>query len=102
VSGPFGGQAPKADGVVMLRMAEGEPRFVAPSSLRADGTVLVANVSDEIHELAMRRVKAGTTDDDVQRFFEPAGNGVDFARLGPVCARGPVARRTVQLPVLCS
>lgn len=73
VTGSFDGRAPTADAAIGMRTAAGQPRFVAPPRLPADGTFLVANGSDEIHEMALQRVVPGTTDADLRRFFNNGG-----------------------------
>lgn len=69
VTGSFTGRAPHAAAAVAMRDVHGEPRYVAPKHLRADDRLLVTNLSNEIHELALQRVAKGTSDGDVQRFF---------------------------------
>lgn len=81
VTGSFAGHAPVADAVIAMRTAGGSPRFVSPGTLPARGTFLVANRSDEIHELAMERVVPGTTDADLDRFFAGAA-APPFAETG--------------------
>ncbi|MCE7003752.1 hypothetical protein LWC34_13075 [Kibdelosporangium philippinense] len=39
----------------------------------ASGTFRIVNRSDEIHEMAVRKAIHGTTDADVQRFFDSGG-----------------------------
>lgn len=73
VTGSFDGGTPAPDAAIAMRSAGGEPRFVAPARLPADGTFLVANASDEIHELALQRVLPGTTDADLRSFFGGGG-----------------------------
>jgi hypothetical protein len=73
VGGRFQGHAPAANGTIGMRMVGGKPRYVAPASLPGGGTYRVANESDEIHELAVRKVRPGTTDADIQRFFGSGG-----------------------------
>lgn len=73
VTGSFEGRAPAVDAAIGMRTSGGQPRFVAPARLPADGTFLVANASDEIHEMALQRVVPGTTDADLRRFFNSGG-----------------------------
>ncbi|MGI8679557.1 MAG: hypothetical protein ACR2LX_12905 [Jatrophihabitans sp.] len=49
-------------------------RFVVRGRLPAHGSVLVKNVSDTIHFMDLQRVAAGTTDAQVQAYFD---SGVD-------------------------
>jgi hypothetical protein len=73
VTGTFQGHAPKADAALAMADVHGQPRFLAPKRLPADGTFLVTNLSDDIHELALFRTVPSATDRDVQRFFESGG-----------------------------
>jgi hypothetical protein len=47
-----------------------EDRFVVRGHLPAHGSVLVRNVADTIHFMEIQPVKAGTTDAEIQAFFE--------------------------------
>jgi hypothetical protein len=61
-----------------------DDRFVAPSSWPHDATITVANVSDTIHFMDLQPVKAGTTDRQVQRYFDSGSQAPPpFARQGP-------------------
>ncbi|GLH95292.1 hypothetical protein Pa4123_05640 [Phytohabitans aurantiacus] len=78
VVGGFIGHAPAADATIAMRTVAGAPRFVAPTRLPAGGTFRIVNASDEIHELATQKVVPGTTDVDIQRFFD-SGTTTPFA-----------------------
>lgn len=59
-------------------------RFLVRGHLPARGSVLVRNVSDTLHFMALQPVKAGTTDAEVQAFLTAGGNGQPpFALDGP-------------------
>ena len=45
-------------------------RFVSPGVLPARGDIRVRNVSDSLHFLSLAPVNPGTTDADVQAFFD--------------------------------
>jgi hypothetical protein len=47
-----------------------DDRFDGPDVLPAAGSITVRNVSDTIHFMDVSPVKPGTTDDDIQRFFQ--------------------------------
>ena len=79
-------------------------RFVAPRNWAHEGTVTVANVSDTIHFMELSPVKAGTTDQQIQAFFD---SGVQapppFGRQGPsggsdVLSPGKSLKLTYDLP----
>lgn len=53
--------------VVKLTSAD---RFVSPHTLPADGTITVKNVADTIHFMGISPVKKGTTDKQIQDFFD--------------------------------
>src|SRR5664280_1942507 len=48
-------------------------RFIAPSTWSHRGTYLFHNVADTIHFMAIQPVEAGTTDRQIQAFFDCAG-----------------------------
>jgi len=50
-------------------------RFRVRGTMPAHGTVRVKNVSDTLHFMAMQRVKRGTTDRQIQKFFTSNGQG---------------------------
>lgn len=59
-------------------------RFVVRGHLRAHGSVLVRNVADTIHIMVLQPVKAGTTDAQVQAYFDShSKNPPPFALPGP-------------------
>jgi hypothetical protein len=67
-NGHFDGQGARSHGpVVKLTSAD---TFVSPRTLPAWGTVTVRNVSDTIHFMSIGRVQDGTTDDQVQEYFD--------------------------------
>lgn len=53
--------------VVRLTSAD---RFISPRTLPADGTITVKNVADTIHFMSISPVKKGTTDAQIQAFFD--------------------------------
>jgi hypothetical protein len=59
-------------------------RFVGPKTLPADGSVMVRNVSDTIHFMSISPVQPGTTDQQIQAYYD---SGVQtpppFALNGP-------------------
>ncbi|MEP7035104.1 MAG: hypothetical protein ABI662_01185 [Dermatophilaceae bacterium] len=55
--------------VVKLTSAD---RFISPHTLPARGTITVKNVSDTIHFMAISPVKKGTTDAQIQAYFDSA------------------------------
>ena len=79
-------------------------RFVTPGTLAAKGTVRVRNVSDTLHFMALMRVKKGTTDAQVQKYFASGAQGPPpFAQPGPgvgmgVLSPGRQARLTYDVP----
>ena len=50
-------------------------RFRVRGTMPAHGTVRVKNVSDTLHFMAIQRVKRGTTDRQIQKFFNSNGQG---------------------------
>jgi hypothetical protein len=76
-----GRQASRHHATVLLTSAD---RFVAPRVLPAHGSVSVRNVADTIHFMSFAPVKRGTTDAQIQAFFDSGGNGQPpFALNGP-------------------
>jgi hypothetical protein len=79
-------------------------RFVTPGTLAAKGTVRVRNTSDTLHFMALMRVKKGTTDAQVQKYFDSGAQGPPpFAQKGPgvgmgVQSPGRQARLTYDVP----
>lgn len=84
---------PVPQGAATVSMTPSD-RFTAPRVLPAHGSVTVRNLGDFIHQMEMVRVKAGTTDAQVQAYLESAafahGKPAWFDRPGP----------TVGLPLL--
>ena len=68
-------------------------RFVAPRYWAHRGTVTVANVSDTIHFMNLVPVKRGTTDKQIQKYFD---SGVQSPP--PFALRGPSGGSDVQSP----
>ncbi len=61
-----------------------DDRFVVQGHLPAHGSVLVRNVADTIHFMTLQRVKPGTTDAEVQAYFDSgAQSAPPFAMDGP-------------------
>jgi hypothetical protein len=61
---------PRYSQVIQTVMEGDDPRFIAPSTLQANGTYLVVNSpSDEIHEAVWRQAQPGTTDQYVTDFY---------------------------------
>lgn len=59
-------------------------RFVVRGHLPARGSVLVRNVADTIHFMALQPVKAGTTDQQIQAYFDSGSQDPPpFALPGP-------------------
>ncbi|MGB8384189.1 MAG: hypothetical protein WCG47_23605 [Dermatophilaceae bacterium] len=67
--------------------------FVVRGQLPARGSVRVTNVSDTLHFMSMERVKPGTTDADVQAFFDSQTQGPP-----PFGVDGPSVGADVQSP----
>ncbi|MFG2986772.1 hypothetical protein ACGFYQ_36940 [Streptomyces sp. NPDC048258] len=55
---------------VIAEQAAGGPRFEAQGTTRAKDPILVHNASDEIHEMVLQPVAAGTTDVQLQTYFD--------------------------------
>jgi len=81
-----------------IRMTS-QDRFVGPRVLPARGTVTVRNVSDTLHFMLALPVKDGTTDADVQAYFDSGSESEPpFARQGPSVGLGVLSPgRTAQL-----
>ncbi|MGI8531682.1 MAG: hypothetical protein ACR2KN_01630 [Geodermatophilaceae bacterium] len=62
--------APAAAATVLMTSQD---RFVAPPALPAQGTIRVRNVADTLHFADLSPVAPGTTDADVQAFFDGTG-----------------------------
>jgi hypothetical protein len=66
-----------------------EDRYVTPATLPAGGTVRVSNVSDTPHFMQLMRVRKGTTDGQVQKYFDSGAQGPPpFAEKGPGVGMG--------------
>lgn len=66
-----------------------DDRFDSPDALPKAGTITVSNVADTIHFMQVSPVKPGTTDDDIQRFFDSHDqNQPPFALDGPSIEMG--------------
>ena len=78
--------------------------FVSPSTLPARGTVTVRNVSDTLHFMDLVPVKKGTTDAQVQAYFDSGTEGQPpFVVAGPtlglgILSPGRQAELTYNLP----
>ena len=78
-----GGRGP----LVRLTSAD---RFVTPGTLPARGTITVRNTSDTVHFMALQPVKKGTTDRQIQRFFDSGSHATPpFFVRGPTAGMGP-------------
>lgn len=75
-AGPSANLAEFPDGIVIEEETAGGPRFRTENVTLADGHFLVRNASDQIHEMMLQRVPDGTTDEQLQAFFDAilAGN----------------------------
>jgi hypothetical protein len=60
--------------ITMIQTPDG-PRFRAPSTLPAGGSVLVNNLTGQVDEAIFMPVRPGTSSADVQRFFESVDGG---------------------------
>ena len=64
--------------------ANSADKFVAPKAWAAKGVLSFQNVSDTLHFMDMTPVKAGTTDAQVQKYFDSGSNKPPaFLRPGP-------------------
>lgn len=76
---PRGGE----DGLASVSLTSSD-RFLVRGHLPARGSVLVKNVSDTIHFMDLQPVAAGTTDAQVQAYFDSGSNAAPpFALNGP-------------------
>jgi hypothetical protein len=65
-------------------LATSADRFVAPRDWPHQGTYTFKNTSDTLHFMSISPVKAGTTDAQIQAFFDhPTGGPPPFFRNGP-------------------
>jgi len=66
-----------------------DDRFDSSDVLPASGTITVRNTSDTLHFMSVSPVKPGTTDDDIQHFFQSNDQGEPpFALDGPSIEMG--------------
>lgn len=73
----------------VVRMTSAD-RFVTPGTLPARGTITVRNTSDTVHFMALQPVKKGTTDRQIQRFFDSGSHATPpFFVRGPTAGMGP-------------
>jgi hypothetical protein len=100
--GVSGGREDRRDGpVVKLTSAD---RFISPRTLPAQGTVTVKNVADTIHFMSIDPVKPGTTDKQIQAYFDSGSQSPPpFAVDGPsvgmdVLSPGRQLQLTYKLP----
>lgn len=70
VEGKFCNCAPKHSAVIAQVNTKEGPRFKTRDSLELDGTFLIVNLGDEIHEAVFQRVKPGVTDRKLQQVFD--------------------------------
>jgi hypothetical protein len=79
-------------------------RFVAPRNWPHQGTTTFRNTSDTLHFMALAPVKDGTTDRQIQKYFDSGSqNPPPFAKAGPsigieVTSPGQVLQFTYNLP----
>ena len=104
VVGPFRGAAPHESATVVETMVNAQPRFQVSGDLTASGPVAVRNEGDELHEMLLQRVLPGTTDAQVQAYYqsgstEPPSYAVE-APLRGVAAMDPGRVAYVRLPDL--
>jgi hypothetical protein len=69
VYGRFDDDVPRYGAVITQIDTKAGPRFVAPSHLDTDSTVLIRNHAPELHEAIFQRVVKGTTDAKLQTVF---------------------------------
>jgi hypothetical protein len=66
---------PAFDSVIGMSMSSGDmPMFHAPDSMAANGTTLIYNDSDEIHEAQWRTVLPGTTNAYLDSYYDALNN----------------------------
>jgi hypothetical protein len=81
--------------VIKLTSAD---RFVSPGTLPARGTVTVMNVADTIHFMEIEPVLKGTTDAQIQAWFDSFANGTPPPSGPPPFADGPTGGLDVLSP----
>ncbi len=60
----------RPDAMITMIQTPAGPRFQAPRTLAAGGSVLVSNLTGQVDESIFMPVRPGTTSADVQRFFD--------------------------------
>jgi len=102
VHGP-GGRGTGATVGPVVRLTTSD-QFMSPGTLPAHGTITVRNASDTIHFMELQPVAAGTTDADVQAYFDSGPQAPpSWALDGPsggmeVLSPGRQAQLTYNLP----
>ncbi|MFI0450182.1 hypothetical protein [Actinomadura sp. 6N118] len=69
------GRAPKPGAVVGMSHTAAGPRFQLPSRIRAGAPLLVTNHMNQVNEAIFVPVRPGTTERDLQKFFDGVQNG---------------------------
>lgn len=72
---PRHGGFPMPDSAITMIDAADGPRYLAPRVLSPDATILVSNLTDQVEEAVFMPVKPGTTERDVQEFYEALDSG---------------------------
>jgi hypothetical protein len=80
--------APFPQSIVLQHETSAGPRFDAQNLDTADAPILVHNEADELHEMQIQPVKPGTTDADIQAFFDALAAGQNP---GPPPFTGPAS-----------
>ncbi|MDH6577851.1 hypothetical protein [Kitasatospora sp. MAP5-34] len=62
-------------GIVIQRETTAGPRFEAEDVDRANGAILVHNAAPELHEMELQPVAPGTTDAQIQAYFDAIAHG---------------------------
>jgi len=65
---------PRADNKINLTDTNGQPRFVTPSTLPANGTLEITNGTDNTSETAFLPLKPGTTNAALKQYFAGFGS----------------------------
>jgi len=98
-----GGSARFLQGDVLVKATSAD-RFIAPRAWPHRGAYLFANVADTIHFMQITPVKDGTTDAEIQAFFNSGSQAAPpFAKAGPfggndVVSPGHIIRVSYDLP----
>jgi hypothetical protein len=66
---------PQFDAVILATMVGDQPRIIAPDHLPASGSFLVVVAGHELHEVVLRPVAPGTTDEQISEFYTAVING---------------------------